>query len=81
MFKFENGITAESKVDGFKGVITARSENLYGCNRYYVQPKVDKDGKHVDGCWFDEEELKVDKKADRVLPSDNDNGGPSSPIK
>ncbi len=57
-FKHELGIEIESKVSGLKGIITARSENLYGCNRYFIQPRVGSDAKVPDGWWVDEDDIK-----------------------
>lgn len=58
-FKHQLGYRAESKTTGLAGVVTARSENLYGCNRYFVQPPVDKDGKVPDGWWIDEDDVQI----------------------
>jgi len=56
-FKYELGIEVKSKTTGFKGIIMTRSECLYGCNRYFVQPKVGKDMKIPDGWYVDENDL------------------------
>lgn len=61
MFRFENGDKAKSVITGFKGIITARADHLTGCNRYYLQPTINEDGTVPDGCWHDEQELKVIK--------------------
>lgn len=58
-FSIELGSKVKSVVSGFEGVITSRSEHLNGCNRYWVAPKIDKDGKLPDGYWLDEHELEV----------------------
>ena len=62
MFKHELGLGIETKVSQLKGIITSRSECLYGCNRYFIQPKVDKDMKAVDGWWVDEDDIVVKNK-------------------
>ncbi len=79
MFEHEMGIGVESRVQKLKGIITSRSENLYGCNRYYIQPQADKEGKAIDGWWVDEEDIKykskgisVPKKGEKIP------GGPMS---
>ena len=59
MFKFKLGSTVTSLISGFSGIVTSRAEHLNGCNRYWVAPKVDKDGKLPDGLWMDENELEV----------------------
>jgi hypothetical protein len=60
-FLYKQGVYVEDLVTGFKGVITGRSDYLTGCNQYLVRPPVDKEGKIVDGMWFDEHALKVDE--------------------
>lgn len=56
-FKFKRGSTVKSDITGFEGVNTANSIHMNGCNRCYVQPRIDKDGKIPDGWWIDEPEL------------------------
>lgn len=53
------GAEAKDKVTGFKGIITGRSIWMYGCDQYCLTPPVDKDGKMVDGKWFDEARIEV----------------------
>ena len=81
-FKYENGITVRDKVTKFEGVITARSEHLYGCNRYFVNPPA-VDGKMLDGYWFDEDSLVPQEVARIVGDAGNPRkpGGPHSPTK
>jgi hypothetical protein len=59
MFTIEMGVKVKSKISGFQGVVVSRAEHLNGCNRYWIQPPVDKDGKLIDGYWLDEQELTV----------------------
>lgn len=56
-FTIELGSEVKSDVSGFTGIVTSRAEHLNGCNRYWVAPKVGKDGKMPDGSWIDEPEL------------------------
>jgi hypothetical protein len=79
-FLHELGSEAESNISGFKGVITSRSEHLNGCNRYWVSPKVTKDGKLPDGYWFDEGELII-IKAPVLKQQNQDRGGFPSSLK
>lgn len=81
-FRYENGVTVRDKVTQFEGVITARSEHLYGCNRYFVNPRA-VDGKMPDGYWFDEGSLVVQEVARIVGDAGNPRklGGPHSPTK
>jgi len=81
MFKHKMGVVMISKTTGLKGIVNARSENLYGCNRYYLQPRVDSNNKIPDGCWFDEEDLLLDKKAEPLAGHLSNFGGPISRIK
>ena len=61
------GHKATDKVTGFKGVITTLSFDLYGCIQVVITAEVDKDGKSVDGRWFDLARLKVTSK-NPVMP-------------
>jgi hypothetical protein len=76
MFKHDLGKEAQARVSKLRGIITARSENLYGCNRYYIQPPVDGDGKHRDGWWCDEDDVEV--VGEGVSAPRKNNGGPMS---
>jgi len=80
-FKFDLGITAISEITGFQGVVTSRSEHLNGCNLYWVQPRVDKDMKLPDGCWFDENELQPVENYPQMTKGNDDRGGFPSKIK
>ncbi len=53
------GKKSTDKVTGFTGVITAKALYMYGCSQYLLTPKVDKDGKRLDGEWFDEGRLEI----------------------
>jgi len=66
-FLIKNGDEVVSNISGFKGIVTSSSCHLNGCNRYWVSPTIDKDGKLPEGYWFDENELMVIKKA-KVKP-------------
>lgn len=79
MFKIELGSKVESRSTGFTGVVHSRSENLYGCNRYFVQPRVGEDMKLVDGAWFDEEDIQFIEQT--VVRTPSNNGGPISNIR
>jgi len=82
-FKHQLGKEARSKTTKLKGILTARSENLYGCNRYFVQPPVDKDQKLPDGWWHDEDDIEVigDGVDAKRSEDKNQNGGPISKSK
>lgn len=80
MFKHDLGSKAQSKITGFKGIITSRSEHVNGCNRYWLEPRVDKKGNAQQGYWFDEEELEILEKP-KVNKTNPDRGGFPSTIK
>lgn len=58
-FKHELGLKAKEKVTGFKGIITSRCEFMTGCNRYCIQPQELKDGKPIEGIYFDEDQIEI----------------------
>lgn len=63
------GCTAHDKITGFQGVVTGICEYISGCNQALLVPKVDKEGKHVDGQWYDVQRLVVHD--DEVITLDN----------
>ena len=62
------GKQAKDKITGFKGIITARADYMYGCGQYYLNPPVDKEGKKQAGNWFDEGRIEILKQM--VKPED-----------
>lgn len=46
-------------VTGYEGIATARCTFLQGCDRICIQPEKDKDGKHIDGRYFDEPDVVI----------------------
>ena len=60
MFIHELGKIGKDKITGFSGVLTARCEFLTGCNRYCIQPTVLKDGKPIEGIYFDEAQIEIE---------------------
>ena len=57
--KIELGDTVKDIITGFEGVVVARTDWLYNCVRFTVQPKEMKDGKPLDSITFDEDQLSV----------------------
>jgi len=54
------GDRVEHRINGLKGIATARTEYLNGCRQFLVQPeKLDKEGKPIEGQWIDEQHLTV----------------------
>lgn len=64
--EFTLGNTLRDKVTGFTGTATARIQYINGCIQYCLLPKVDKDGKYVDGIYIDVQRL--EKVDDGVAP-------------
>lgn len=58
-FKFEMGLPARDTITGFQGVITSRTQFINGCNRYGIEPKMDKDGKLPEVHAFDEARIEL----------------------
>jgi hypothetical protein len=54
MFVHELGKRAKDKISGMTGILTARVEYLTGCNRYCIAPQELKDGRPIEGVYFDE---------------------------
>lgn len=78
MFKHQLGKQVEAKVTKLRGVLTSRSENLYGCNRYFIQPAVGTEGKVPDGWWVDEDDIEI--VGDGVTAKPKSTGGPMSKL-
>lgn len=53
------GFFVKDRVTGLEGVAENRATFLYGCDRYFVQPKMDSDGKIPDGRMIDEPQLEI----------------------
>lgn len=58
-FRHNLGDRVKDRISGLTGIVTSRSEHLFGCARYWVEPQELKDGKRVDGCWLDEDAIEV----------------------
>lgn len=53
------GSKVRDVVTGLEGMATAWAQHLFGCDRYWVAPPIDKDGKPRDGMWIDVQSLEV----------------------
>ena len=53
------GLIVRDKVTGLVGVAENRATFLYGCDRYFVQPQIDGDGKIDEGRRVDEPQLEI----------------------
>lgn len=76
-FKHDLGSKAKSKTTQLTGVITIRSECLYGCNRYLIQPPVNADSKLPDSYWVDEDDIEIIEPP-AVKKLETNRGGPIS---
>lgn len=47
------GDEVRHKVTGFTGIVTGHVKHIAGCDRLWIDPKVDAEGKHRDGQWAD----------------------------
>lgn len=68
MFTHELGKVGKDKITGFVGILTSRCEFLTGCSRYCIQPTELRDGKPIDGIYFDEGQIEI--MGDGISPND-----------
>ncbi len=81
------GMTGRDKVTGFSGVVVTVSFDLFGCVQVVLSPPVDKDGKRVEGCWFDVNRIELDASKERAMkvpmfgavPREHDHGPAEKP--
>ena len=59
MTEIKLGMKVKDKITGFTGIVVSYSKHMNGCDRAWIQPPVDKDGKNIDGAWFDVVTLEV----------------------
>ena len=76
IFKHKLGSRVESKVTKLRGTVTSRSKNLYGCNRYFIQPAAQADMKVPEGWWVDEDDIVIISEGE--LTPRKTTGGPMS---
>ena len=63
----ELGDKVKDVVSGFVGRITGRAEYITGCVQFLVMPdRVDKEGKFLEGHWFDKDRLERVPKTKRL---------------
>ncbi len=75
--KIKLGARVKDPINGYEGIVIARTDWLYGCVRIgVVASHLDKDGKPLGEEWFDEDRLEVLRK--RVIkPKEVTTGGPN----
>ena len=59
MHRFTLGEKIRDKVSGLEGIASARLEYLNGCVQYCISPRIDKDGKRVEGWYVDQQTLEL----------------------
>lgn len=64
----ELGKEGRDKITGFKGIIVAKIEFLFGCNQYGIAPRMDEIGKIQDTHYFDEGRIEI--IGDGIKPED-----------
>ena len=72
----ELGDRVEDKITGFQGIVTGVAEYISGCRQCAVTPEVTKDNKRDDGCWLDDDRLKILQKSAKTLKDRKRDGGP-----
>lgn len=53
------GDKARDKISGFTGTVTSKHEYLNGCIRVSISPNELKDGKPIESCAFDIEQVEL----------------------
>jgi hypothetical protein len=76
-FKYELGSKAKDKVTGYKGLIIARTEWLYGCRRYVLQAQELKDGKPIETVCVDQDAVEIVEEAPPHKMSERGGDAPS----
>jgi hypothetical protein len=78
-FRIEMGREVIDRVTGFTGVVTSRADFISGCDQYFVQPRVDKEGKKQEAHWFDD--LRLEEQTAKPVVIDERKkrtGGPAT---
>jgi hypothetical protein len=59
----ELGSVVTDSISGMTGIATARADYLNGCVKIFVEPQSLKDGRPIEGEWFDEQRVTTMSKA------------------
>jgi len=65
MKQIQLGDEVKHTITGVKGIATARTTYISGCDRITINQKVNKDGTLPEGMQFDEPELVIVKRKNR----------------
>jgi len=61
------GSVVKDMISGFKGIVTAKSIYLNGCERILVEPQMLKDdGSLINGVWFDVQQIEVVQESTKL---------------
>lgn len=76
------GDKVKDPVTGLTGIVTGKTEWLWGCRTIVIQPAELKDGKPVDTVCLDEDRVEVVKAGKIAAPESAPTrpGGPSRPM-
>jgi hypothetical protein len=53
------GDLVRDRVTHFEGIVTSHAQHLTGCDRLWVEPKVDAEGRIREGRWVDIDMLEI----------------------
>lgn len=85
-FEHELGATVRCRITGLTGILMSRTEHLFGCKTYTMQPNTIKDGEPAKAQWFDEGKLETiapptkELLARRVEATARSPGGPAEEL-
>lgn len=74
------GQTVRDTISGFQGKAVSRTEYLYGCVRFGVQPMELRDGKRIDLDFFDEPQLEIIDDTPAAAPAVRGHGDRPPPV-
>lgn len=74
------GDKVKDPISNLVGIATGRTDYLYGCIHILVQPAELKDGKPVEGTWFDEARLEVVERGAVKPPAHKVAANPGGPM-
>jgi len=78
-FLYELGSLISDRISGIEGILIARTQWLYGCNRYVMQPSVSTDGKPADTLHLDEGQVRyLSPPSSELFGDASDPGGPQN---
>jgi len=64
--KLKLGLKYRDKVTGFVGIAISKVVYMNGCEQYCLKAPIDKDGKLVDGQYFDDVQIELVKEPKKV---------------